>query len=140
MSPGDYGVLLLYFKWIRGPARSMGLMWVELQYHAAGLRRVFALMDMPGEEDLGHRVLPRIDQRGEARRLLVRPPVVPARRDSGQGSHRRARPHLRLPCRPDARPLSFRVLTRWAGGSRGSAGPALSVSSLGKAGSGDTTQ
>ena len=62
MSPGDYGVLLFYFKWIRGPARSMGLMWVELQYHAAGLRRVFALMDMPSEEDLGHLAIPRIDQ------------------------------------------------------------------------------
>ena len=67
MSPGDYGVLLFYFKWIRGPTRSMGLMWVELQYHAAGLRRVFALMDMPGEEDLGRRVLPRIDQGVEFR-------------------------------------------------------------------------
>ena len=45
----------------------MGLMWVELQYHAAGLRRVFALMDMPGEEDLGRQVLPRIDQGVEFR-------------------------------------------------------------------------
>ena len=67
MSPGDYGVLLFYFKWIRGPTRSMGLMWAELQYHAAGLRRVFALMDMSGEEDLGHRVLQRVDHGVEFR-------------------------------------------------------------------------
>ena len=66
-TPIDYGVLLFYFKWIRGPTRSMGLMWAELQYHAAGLRRVFALMDMPGEEDLGHRVLQRVDHGVEFR-------------------------------------------------------------------------
>ena len=57
MSPGDYGALLFYFKWIRGPARSMGLTWVHLQYHAAGMRRVFAIIDMPGEEELGSRAL-----------------------------------------------------------------------------------
>ncbi len=62
MSPGDYGALLFYFKWIRGPARSMGLTWVHAQYNAAGLRRVFAMMDMPGEEDLGSRSLPRIER------------------------------------------------------------------------------
>ena len=62
MSPGDYGALLFYLKWIRGPARAMGLAWVELQYHASGLRRVFALMDMAAEEDLGSRKLPRIER------------------------------------------------------------------------------
>ena len=67
MSPGDYGALLFYFKWIRGPARSMGLTWVHLQYHAAGMRRVFAIIDMPGEEDLGSRALPRIERGVEFR-------------------------------------------------------------------------
>ena len=62
LSPGDYGALLFYFKWIRGPARSMGLTWVHLQYHAAGLRRVFALTDTPGEEDLGSKTLPPIER------------------------------------------------------------------------------
>ena len=62
MSPGDYGALLFYLKWIRGPARAMGLAWVELQYHASGLRRVFALMDMAAEADLGSRKLPRIER------------------------------------------------------------------------------
>ena len=67
MSPGDYGALAFYFHWIRGPGRSMGLMWAEFQYHAAGLRRVFALIDMAGEADLGHRVLPRIERGIELR-------------------------------------------------------------------------
>ncbi len=67
LSPGDYGALLFYFKWIRGPTRSMGLTWVHFQYHAAGLRRVFALIDMPGEEDLGSRTLPRIERGVEFR-------------------------------------------------------------------------
>ena len=67
MSPGDYGALLFYFKWIRGPARSMGLTWVHLQYHAAGMRRVFAIIDMPGEEDLGSTTLPRIERGVEFR-------------------------------------------------------------------------
>ena len=74
MSPGDYGVILFYFKWIRGPARSMGLTWVETQYHAAGLRRVFALLDMPGEEDLGDSALPRIERGVDLRNVgLVYP-------------------------------------------------------------------
>ena len=67
LSPGDYGALLFYFKWIRGPARSMGLTWVHLQYHAAGMRRVFALIDMPSEEDLGDQTLPRIERGVEFR-------------------------------------------------------------------------
>ena len=67
LSPGDYGALLFYFKWIRGPARSMGLTWVHLQYHASGLRRVFAMIDMPGEENLGSKALPRIERGVEFR-------------------------------------------------------------------------
>ena len=62
MSPGDYGALAFFLKWTRGPARAMGLAWVELQYHAAGLRRVFSLMDMEGEADLGSSELPRIEE------------------------------------------------------------------------------
>ena len=74
MPPGDYGVILFCFKWIRGPARSMGLTWVETQYHAAGLRRIFALLDMPGEEDLGDSALPRIERGVDLRNVgLVYP-------------------------------------------------------------------
>ena len=38
LSPGDYGALLFYFKWIRGPARSMGLTWVHFQYQPCPMR------------------------------------------------------------------------------------------------------
>ena len=62
MSPGDYGALLFYFGWMRGPATSISMVWLKLQNNVTGLRRVFALMDLPKEEDLGTRDLPPIRQ------------------------------------------------------------------------------
>ncbi len=62
MTAGDYGALFFYFGWMRGPATSLSRLWFELQEHAAGMRRVFALLDLPSEEDMGDKPLQRIEQ------------------------------------------------------------------------------
>lgn len=60
MSPGDYGALLYYFLWMRGLAMVLAGFWIYLQSHVAGMRRVFALMDLPQEVDMGADTLPLI--------------------------------------------------------------------------------
>ncbi len=62
LSPGDYGAIFFYFWWMRGPADSFASLWIHLQSFAAGMRRVFAIMDLPQEQNLGHEVLPPIEQ------------------------------------------------------------------------------
>lgn len=61
MSPGDYGALLFYFGWMRGPAAAFSTLWMRLQSNVAGMRRVYALMDLPKDVDMGSRPLPRIE-------------------------------------------------------------------------------
>jgi subfamily B ATP-binding cassette protein MsbA len=61
MTPGDYGALLYYFKWLRGPTRAMGLTWIELQSHAAGIHRVFSVLDLPSEREMGNVQLPSVE-------------------------------------------------------------------------------
>lgn len=49
---GDFNVLIAYYFQIFGSTLAIGTIWTALQGNAAGLRRVFFLMDMPGEKDL----------------------------------------------------------------------------------------
>ncbi len=51
ISVGDFGLLTTYFFHILVSAQSLGGLWFSLQGSAAGLHRVFFLMDMPGETD-----------------------------------------------------------------------------------------
>jgi ATP-binding cassette, subfamily B, bacterial MsbA len=60
LTAGDYGALFFYFGWMRGPVDSVSWLWINLQEHVAGMRRVYALMDLPKEEDMGSNVLPPI--------------------------------------------------------------------------------
>tara|TARA_B100002051_G_scaffold276532_1_gene325477 strand:- start:851 stop:2881 length:2031 start_codon:yes stop_codon:yes gene_type:complete len=53
LSPGNYGSLMFYFGWMQGPAVSFATLWIHLQRFVPGMRRVFALMDLPVEEDIG---------------------------------------------------------------------------------------
>lgn len=61
MSPGDYGALFFYFAWMRGPANDLSRLWIDMQNSISGMRRVFSLMDLPIEHDMGRKVLPRIE-------------------------------------------------------------------------------
>jgi len=67
LTPGDYGALFFYFGWMRGPAVSFSTLWIHLQRYAPGMRRVFALMDLPGEEEMGDQALPPIERGIEIR-------------------------------------------------------------------------
>ena len=65
LSPGDYGTLFFYFHWMRGPAQSFSTLWIHLQSYAAGMRRVFALMDLPQEEEIGTRDITDVEEGAE---------------------------------------------------------------------------
>jgi subfamily B ATP-binding cassette protein MsbA len=51
LSRGDFALLLAYFMRILFTSVDMGSLWFQVQDSAAGLQRVFFLMDLPGEED-----------------------------------------------------------------------------------------
>ena len=60
LTPGDYGAVFVFWILMRGPAFSLGGLWIRLQGNVAGMRRVFALMDLPPEDDPGNARLPPI--------------------------------------------------------------------------------
>jgi len=48
---GDFNVLISYYFQIFASMSYIGQIWITLQGNAAGLRRVFFMMDIPGEKD-----------------------------------------------------------------------------------------
>jgi ABC-type multidrug transport system fused ATPase/permease subunit len=59
---GDYGVLMFYYTWMAASTAVISQIWIRAQDNVVGLRRVFAILDMPAESDLGARVLPPVAQ------------------------------------------------------------------------------
>ncbi len=51
LTAGDFALVFAYFFQIAGYALALGLLWIELQGSAAGIGRVFELMDWPREQD-----------------------------------------------------------------------------------------
>jgi ABC-type multidrug transport system fused ATPase/permease subunit len=51
LTTGDFALLVTYFAQVAGYAGSLGTLWMRVQSNAAGLERVFFLMDLPGEDD-----------------------------------------------------------------------------------------
>ncbi len=51
LSRGDFGLLITYFFHIIASSQMLGALWYSVQTSAAGLHRVFFLMDIPGETD-----------------------------------------------------------------------------------------
>lgn len=51
ISLGDFGLLFTYFLVLGFACVEVGALWLRLQESAAGLGRVFFLMDLPGEAD-----------------------------------------------------------------------------------------
>lgn len=51
ISKGAFAVLVGYFLQIIGYSVDLGSLWIRVQESAAGLNRVFFLMDLPSEED-----------------------------------------------------------------------------------------
>ena len=60
LSPGDFAAMFVFWGYLIGPARALGILWIRFQDNVAGMRRVFAMMDLPGEADLGRTALPAI--------------------------------------------------------------------------------
>jgi ABC-type multidrug transport system fused ATPase/permease subunit len=51
LSRGDFLLLMAYFALLAFACLDVGALWLRLQDAAAGLERVFALLDLPGEAD-----------------------------------------------------------------------------------------
>ena len=49
--PGDFIVVLGLFGAVAGPSITFGRLWVDFQNNAAGVRRVFFFIDLPGDND-----------------------------------------------------------------------------------------
>ena len=62
MTPGDFGAMFVFWGFLRGPAMALGIFWIRFQDNVAGMRRVFAMMDLPAESDLGITRLPPITE------------------------------------------------------------------------------
>jgi ATP-binding cassette, subfamily B, bacterial len=61
---GDFALLLTYYFGLVLPAIGLGALWIDIQSSAAGLQRVFFLMDQPGEVDVDGAVpLSRVSER-----------------------------------------------------------------------------
>ena len=57
MTPGDFGAMFVFWGFLRGPAMALGIFWIRFQDNVAGMRRVFAMLDLPAETDVGTRRL-----------------------------------------------------------------------------------
>ena len=59
---GDYAVLTYYYVIMAASATNLGRMWIGAQDNVVGLKRVFAVMDLPAEADEGRVALAPIRQ------------------------------------------------------------------------------
>lgn len=60
LTPGDVGALGLFFGYLRGPAMALGWLWIRFMDNVVAMRRVFAIMDIEPEADMGKTNLPMI--------------------------------------------------------------------------------
>ena len=54
MTPGDVAAIGVYFGYLRGPAFALGWLWIRFQDNVVAMRRVFAMMDLPAESEMGN--------------------------------------------------------------------------------------
>ena len=60
LTPGDYGVLIYYYGWFAGALTAIPYVWIRIQHNIPGVRRVFFLMDLPGESYADGKTIERI--------------------------------------------------------------------------------
>ena len=60
LTPGDYGVLIYYYAWFAGALTAIPYVWIRIQHNIPGVRRVFFLMDLPGESYADGKTIERI--------------------------------------------------------------------------------
>ena len=74
LTPGDYAVLIYYYAWFAGSLTAIPYVWIRIQHNIPGVRRVFFLMDLPGEAYATGRRIERVHDGFEMRRVgLVYP-------------------------------------------------------------------
>ncbi len=61
LTPGDVGALSLFFGYLRGPAMALGWLYIRFMDNVVAMRRVFALMDIEPEADVGQEELETIE-------------------------------------------------------------------------------
>ena len=62
LTPGDYVVILGYFRAMSDPAGALAWLWIGLQEPTARGRRVFAMLDMEQEREVGDQLLPTVTE------------------------------------------------------------------------------
>ena len=67
LTPGDYGVLIYYYAWFSGALTAIPYVWIRIQHNIPGVRRVFFLMDLPGESYTTGRRMERVTNGFEMR-------------------------------------------------------------------------
>ena len=60
LTPGDYAVVFGYYWTMSKPANELVRLWIDLQSPVARARRVYAMMDLQQEEEVGGETLPTI--------------------------------------------------------------------------------
>ena len=62
MSPGDVIAIAVFFGYLRGPAFALGWLWIRFQDNVVAMRRVFAMMDLPAEAEIGDHILETVEE------------------------------------------------------------------------------
>ena len=62
MTAGDHAAIFTYYGYMIGPALALGWLWIRFQDNVAAMRRVFALMDLEPEAQLGNLQLEGINE------------------------------------------------------------------------------
>lgn len=57
LTVGDAVALGVYFGYLRGPAFALSWLWIRFMDNVAAMRRVFAFLDIPPEQDFGEHVI-----------------------------------------------------------------------------------
>ncbi len=62
MTAGDHAAIFTYYGYMIGPALALGWLWIRFQDNVAAMRRVFALLDLEPEAQLGNMPMQEVEQ------------------------------------------------------------------------------
>ena len=62
MTAGDHAAIFTYYGYMIGPALALGWLWIRFQDNVAAMRRVFALLDLEPEAQLGDMPMSEVKQ------------------------------------------------------------------------------
>lgn len=62
MTAGDHTAIFVFYGYMIGPAMALGWLWIRFQDNVAAMRRVFALLDLEPEAQLGNVPMEEVEQ------------------------------------------------------------------------------